>query len=327
MDTQAFSIRSISSFYGINGKKLHRYYRNKLSEFETWEHRKNASKGLVFAKNIGTHLSLDETSLSQGELYTVLSNKSAKGKKGTITAILQGTQSDYIIPLLESIPWHLRKKVREVTLDFASNMGVIAKRCFPHAKQVIDRFHVQQLANEALQEIRIKHRWEAIEADNQAIETARINKRPHIPEILSNGDTLKQLLARSRYLLYKSESKWTIEQKRRSEILFLRYPDIYKAYLLTQKLSWIYNSSPNKIYALTRLAKWHEEVAQAGFKAFNTISRTIELNYKKILNYFDNKSTNASAESLNAKIKAFRAQHRGVTDVNFFLFRLAKLYA
>ncbi|MDP2385340.1 MAG: transposase, partial [Bacteroidota bacterium] len=52
-----------------------------------------------------------------------------------------------------------------------------------------------------------------------------------------------------------------------------------------------------------------------------------ELNYKRILNYFDNRSTNASAESFNAKIKAFRAQNRGVTDFNFFLFRLTKLFA
>lgn len=265
--------------------------------------------------------------MSQGELYTILSNKAAKGKKGTITAIVQGTQSDYIVPVLHQIPLHLRKRVQEVTLDFASNMSQIVRQCFPHAKIVIDRFHVQQLASEALQEIRIKHRWEAIEAENQAIELSKINKRPYTPEILSNGDTLKQLLARSRYLLYKPESRWTEEQKRRSEQLFTLYPDIEKAYRLTQKLSWIYNSSPNKTYALTRLAKWHEEVAQAGFKTFNTISRTIELNYRKILNYFDNKSTNASAESLNAKIKAFRSQHRGVTDVNFFLFRLAKLYA
>jgi transposase len=240
---------------------------------------------------------------------------------------VQGTQSDYIVPVLQQIPLHLRKRVQEVTLDFASNMSQIVRQCFPHAKIVIDRFHVQQLATEALQEIRIKHRWEAIEADNQAIDSAKITKRPYIPEILSNGDTLKQLLARSRYLLYKSQGNWTIDQKRRSEILFNRYPDILKAYLLTQKLSWIYNTSPNKVYALTRLAKWHDEVAQEGFKSFNTISRTIELNYKKILNYFDNKSTNASAESLNAKIKAFRSQHRGVTDVNFFLFRLSKLYA
>jgi transposase len=135
------------------------------------------------------------------------------------------------------------------------------------------------------------------------------------------------MLARSRYLLYKAEHNWTLEQKQRAEILFYRYPDLKKAYHLSQKLSWIYNNTTDKVYALTRLAKWHEEVAQAGFKSFNTISRTIELNYKRILNYFDNRSTNASAESFNAKIKGFRAQYRGVTDVNFFLFRLTKLFA
>ena len=37
--------------------------------------------------------------------------------------------------------------------------------------------------------------------------------------------------------------------------------------------------------------------------------------------------TNASAESFNAKIKAFRSQLRGVSDVKFFMFRLAMLYA
>ena len=46
-----------------------------------------------------------------------------------------------------------------------------------------------------------------------------------------------------------------------------------------------------------------------------------------ILNYFDNRSTNASAESFNAKIKAFRAQFRGVRNVDFFLFRLTQIYA
>jgi hypothetical protein len=36
---------------------------------------------------------------------------------------------------------------------------------------------------------------------------------------------------------------------------------------------------------------------------------------------------NAAAESFNAKIKAFRAELRGVLDIPFFLFRLSKLYA
>jgi transposase len=276
---------------------------------------------------MGPYLSIDETSLSHGELYTVVTNKEARGKKGTIVAILNGTKSETIIPILQQIPEKLRVQVKEITLDLAGNMGLIAKRCFPNATQVIDRFHVHQLASEALQEIRIKHRWEALEAENEAIERAKIDKRSFEPQLLDNGDTLKQLLARSRYLLYKSERKWSNEQEQRARILFNRYPDIEIAYQLTQKLSWIFNHTKDKIYAFTRLAKWHEKVEQAGFKSFNTLSRTIINHHKTILNYFDNLSTNASAESFNAKIKAFRAQFRGVGNIHFFLFRIAKLYA
>ncbi|MDB0730605.1 transposase, partial [Phocaeicola vulgatus] len=46
-----------------------------------------------------------------------------------------------------------------------------------------------------------------------------------------------------------------------------------------------------------------------------------------IINYFEERLTNASAESFNATIKAFRSQLRGVADVKFFMFRLARLYA
>ncbi|WP_194767396.1 transposase, partial [Tamlana sp. I1] len=45
------------------------------------------------------------------------------------------------------------------------------------------------------------------------------------------------------------------------------------------------------------------------------------------LNYFINRSTNASAESFNAKIKAFRTQFRGVRNVKFFLYRLTTNFA
>ena len=46
----------------------------------------------------------------------------------------------------------------------------------------------------------------------------------------------------------------------------------------------------------------------------------------EILNYFVNRSTNASAESLNAKIKDFRVQLRGVIDKKFFIFILVKIF-
>ena len=108
-------------------------------------------------------------------------------------------------------------------------------------------------------------------------------------------------MARSRYLLYKSEHKRTSEQKERALVLFERFPDIEKAYRLSQELSWIFNSTKDKIYGFTRLARWANKVEQAGFKSFGTVSRTIHIHHKKILNYFDNKSTNASTESFNAK--------------------------
>ena len=212
-------------------------------------------------------------------------------------------------------------------MDMAGNMGLIVKKSFPNATLVIDRFHVQKLALEALQEIRIKHRWEALDAENDAIESARNRSLKYTPELLANGDTLKQLLARSRYLLYKPSNKWTENQSERAKILFDSYPDLEKAYKLCQNLSWIFNNTKDKASALVRLAKWDEKVRQAAFRSFNTISRTMSIHYKNILNYFDNRSTNASAESFNAKIKAFRAQFRGVRNIEFFLFRLSNIFA
>jgi transposase len=276
---------------------------------------------------MGKRLSIDETAFTNGELYTILTNKSAKGKKGSVIAMVKGTKAEDVIAILNKLPQAKKNKVTEVTLDMAGNMALIIKRSFPKANLVIDRFHVQKLTSDAVQEIRIKYRWEALEKENLAIEKAKQNAITYYPEILSNGDTLKQLLARSRYFLYKSSTKWTKTQKQRAEILFRLYPNIKKAYELSQKLSWIYENTKDKTYALTRLAQWYEQVRKAGYKSFNTIARTIESHYINILNYFDNRSTNASAESLNAKIKAFRAQFRGVRNTEFFLFRLTNIFA
>ncbi|KAB1071131.1 transposase, partial [Tamlana haliotis] len=206
-------------------------------------------------------------------------------------------------------------------------MKIIAKKCFPKAIQVTDRFHVQKLALEALQNIRIKHRWDAIDLENEEIKKARLTGQTYQPHLFSNGDTRKQLLARSRYLLYKAPNNWTQNQYIRSKILFEHYPDIKKAYDLGQGLRNLFNTATSIESAYTKLARWYNVVELAGFKAFNTIGNTITINYRSILNYFINRSTNASAESFNAKIKAFRSQFRGVKNVEFFLFRLTTIFA
>lgn len=64
-----------------------------------------------------------------------------------------------------------------------------------------------------------------------------------------------------------------------------------------------------------------------GEDSLNRVLETLQNHYSTILNYFENRFTNASGESFNTKIKALRSQFRGVDDIRFFMFRLAKLYA
>lgn len=327
MDTYPISGKSLEKHYYINGDQFGQQYKEHLSDFYTWHQAGHAEHWVLFSHNIGEYLSIDETALSNGELYTIITNKKAKGKKGAIVAMVNGTSSDKVIEVLNKIPLSKRRKVKEVTLDMAGSMNKIVKTSFPKATKVIDRFHVQKLAYDALQEIRIKHRWEAIDAESEAIRDARYNQTQYEPTVLANGDTVKQLLARSRYLLFKSPDNWTVKQKDRAKILFAQYPDIEKAYSLTHSLRMIFTHNTDKNVALTKLAQWYNKVEESGFKSFRSIMNTMHDNYREILNYFDNRSTNASAESFNAKLKAFRATLRGVKDIKFFLYRVAKIWA
>lgn len=282
---------------------------------------------MLFPQNTCASLSIDETALSNGELYTIVTNKLAKGRKGSIVAMIKGTQAQDIIATLNRLPERLRHQVKEVTMDMAANMQLAIKRSFPKAERVTDRFHVQKLAYDALQEVRIKYRWEALEAENRLLAQAKEKKQAIQPKVFSNGDTLKQLLARSRYLLFKHPSKWTATQKERADILFPLYPQLHKAYQLCVRLGNIFASCKNKQQAFKHLALWYNEVDEAGMESFRTVCRSVQAHYQTILNFFNNRSTNAAAESFNAKVKAFRATSRGVRDTTFFLFRLTNIYA
>lgn len=229
--------------------------------------------------------------------------------------------------MLRRIDERQRNAVEEVTLDLSDSMRKIVRSVFPKASRVIDRFHIQKLACEAVQELRIKHRWDAIQQANDEMEEARLGGKDYVPFRYSNGDTRKELLIRSRYLLFKSADKWTAKQKQRAAILFEEYPDIKTAYGLCHSLRMIFSKNTIKDAARLSMARWYNKVAESGLHSFNVIAATFYERYDEILNFYNSRSSNAMAESFNAKIKLFRANLRGVVDKKFFLFRIAKLYA
>lgn len=349
MDAEPITARSLQRPYHIDGDAFERAYKDHLSGYRSWKHLNHAEDWLVFPKNIGIHLSIDETSMSDGELYTIVSNKSAHGKNGALVAIVKGTKVEDVCNALCKILWCLRAKVLEVTMDLSESMRAIVVQCFPYATITIDRFHVQKDCYEAMQQLRVKHRREAQRADVEAREQHRLrNKRKkerrkkgkkdprgrkptrlnqkYEAARLSNGDTLTELLARSRYLLMVSQEKWTASQKVRAKLLFDLYPDLKEAYSICHSLRMTFNSCHNKTVAKESIHKWYAKVAEFDDKNFNTVSATIYEREDEILNYFVDRHSNASAESLNAKIKHFRAQLHGVVDVKFFLYRLSLIW-
>lgn len=327
MDNHAVSCQSVAEHYCMDGKQLQTQYKEYLSDYQDWDQKKHAGEYILYPKNIGYRLCIDETALSKGELYTIIINKDRRGKKGSIVAVIKGTKAEDVIAVLMLIAADIRSQVKEITLDMAASMHKIAKVCFPRAMQVIDRFHVQKLVYEAVQDLRTTYRWQVIKEENKRIKEARKEGVPYEPEVFDNGDTLRQLLARSRYLLFKSPDKWTKSQRIRAEILFKQFDDIKQVYYYSLQLGKVFSANYDKDVARAKLALWYNKIEEYGYDTFTTVANSIENHYERILNFFVNRSTNAAAEAFNAKIKAFRAVFRGVVDMKFFLFRLAKVYA
>ena len=256
-----------------------------------------------------------------------------------LVAIIQGVSADNINKILRKIPYKHREKVKTITTDLSSAMMLIAKTTFPSATLINDRFHVQQLMNEAVDQLRIAYRWEVLERENEEIRQYREKRKAAIskeerdligkwvPKRYSNGETLPQILAKGRHVLRKHKSKWNEQQQQRAQVLFEQFPRLEQAYGLCLKLTDVFNKRFKIGEARLALAKWYNEVEMFDCKEFNRVLNTFANYNDSILNYFIDRLTNASAESFNAKIKAFRSQLRGVEDVKFFMFRIATQYA
>lgn len=327
METSPTTCRTLEHYYHINAKTFDKQYKDVLSGYRTWSEFDHADDWLVFPDNVGPRLAIDETSMSNGELRTLITNRDRHGKDRCLVAIVKGVKSEDVIKALKLIPEDKLESVEEVTLDLSDSMRKIVRACFLNALRVIDRFHIQKLACDAVQDIRIKHRWDALQEANDEMENAKLEGVEYIPFRYENGDTRKELLARSRYLLFKSGEKWTSSQRQRAEILFREYPDLKRAYALSHSLRMIFSKNTIKDAARLSMAKWYNNVEKAGFHSFNVIAATFYEHYDDILNFYVNRASNAAAESFNAKVKAFRASLRGIVDEKFFLYRLAKIYA
>ena len=306
---------------------------------------------MVHPENFTEQMGLDETAMSKGDLHTLLTNKSSHAGKGTIGAMVEGTSADEVsAAILAHSTEEERNRVKEITLDFSESMHSIAEKCFPKARRTIDLFHLIRLGICDMQDFRTRLKREARAEDTKARKewqkrleknaerrktdkTDNRGRKPerknaaYQPEVLANGDTVLELLTRSRFLLCFTRDEWSQSQKDRASILFERYPLMEKAYNLVHWLRMIFKSRYlTKETAKPHLDAWCKDALNSGIDEFIATVQTIQSREDEVLNYFVHRQTNAYSESFNAKIKQFRAMLRGVSDKKFFFYRLSCLF-
>ena len=88
-------------------------------------------------------------------------------------------------------------------------------------------------------------------------------------------------------------------------------PRIKTAYSLLCSLRGIFKNRQSRDEARKELRAWYTDVGKSLIRELFAARDTIKSKEEYVLNYFTNRSTNASAESLNSKMKGFRSQVRG----------------
>ena len=357
MDNEPVTACSLGKTYMINSDTLESNYKNVLSNYQTWSQKDHASEWVLKSENMSAHLGIDETSIGN-DVYTILHNKNAHGRKGAIIAIARGVSPEEVLKTLLLIPEEDRLNVKDVTMDLSESMRSIVRSAFPNAIAIRDCFHVIMRGGEGVEEVRMRSKREAVKEQKkdkkefgkklkklvlkskytrekmkkQGIKPRKGKKRGRkpmrlntrfVPKRLENGETKVEALTRCRTQLLKSRNKWNANQEKRAKILFLLYPKLEEAYNLIQSLRHVFQDKKlTKVKACSKLYEWYENVKACTSREIKSVKDTIKYYEDEILNYFLARQTNASAESLNSKLKGFRSSLRGVKDVSFFMYRV-----
>lgn len=95
MEKSPVTCHTLEKFYHIDGHTFEKQYKEVLSGYRHWEELDHADEWLLFPGNIGPGPAIDESSLSNGELYTFVTNRDARTQEQSPVAVVAGTKSEF----------------------------------------------------------------------------------------------------------------------------------------------------------------------------------------------------------------------------------------
>jgi len=344
-----------SSILNLDSQLIWRWYREHLSGFREAEsngehycHDIKLSKGetvrvpVYKPENFGVSMAIDEKQIGE-EMHTIVSNR----KTGKIALLARSMRFDDLRMLLDSESLHCRG-VETLTRDLSPLYTKVGNDLFFNSSPVADKFHIIRSIMEACQDVRVRLRQELLRERRLKYQEHKKQEKErkkdceykgekyvkkefkYQEEKLSNGETILESLARSRYLLFKYSYDWTVSQQNRAAALFEKFPEIEKVYYSScQFRNWIKKENVGKCMNLVKeeLLKWMKVVEKDDVDEMLNFKSLIERNMLPILNYFRFGATNAIAENINSKIQRFIFINQGTRDREFFYFRVAKYFS
>ena len=334
---------------GVDKAKLHDWYKNHLSDFttpgvqkelhahdialpppEVTAKQRSIDVPIVKPENMGEQMAVDEKYIA-GEFYTLLTN----GKTGKIALMAATTKVSRLSEVMKEFG-DKRFEVKILTRDLSPSYDWFGRENFMNAIHVADKFHVLKHAFDALQDLRIYYRQKLLTQRRTEYEVYLKEKKinpsgvfTYKEDKLPNGETHRELLARSQYLLFKFKDQWTESQAQRAAVLFNHYPDIEKAYhLICSFRAWYspanVDASSNSVSndVVIKLEDWFHKVDQSAIAELLNFKSLVQRSKGAILNYFTTRATNAIAESNNSKIQSLLHSNLGARNLDFFYFRL-----
>lgn len=357
MDYSPLNITSFGIALRIKGNTIYNWYRDVLSGFAsdggqsvhandievlTRHGTKVVEVPILKPDNFGDKMAIDEKLIGE-DYYTIMSNRET-GKLAMVCKSVACSELEQVIKSHDSsIP-----QPKSITRDLSSLYEKVCTDVFPQAIQVADKFHVIRNLMEAHQAVRVRHRQMELEKRRMALKEFKASEKQRLEECErlgktfklkkfhykesqhANGETTLELLARSRYLLFKYDRQWNEKQRKRADTLFNLYPEIKQSYALScQFRDFLSSKNIGKGYLEIDkiLHHWYENVEESQIDEMLNFKATVESNEEFIVNYFLKGETNALAEGINSKIQKFISSNQGTRDRDFFFYRLALYYS
>ncbi len=191
----------------------------------------------------------------------------------------EGKSSETLAPFFELLGEERCKEIETVTIDLSAAFIKAVRDSLPHAETVFDRFHVQRLASDALDEVR----------------------RSIVRDLATSPEEARAVKG-TRFVLLKNP--WNLSRSQRNKLAEIQETNkrLYRAYLLKETLAKVLDyRQPWR--AEKALDEWLAWASRSKLKSFVKVARTIRKHRKGILAYIKTRLTNGLVEGINGKIR------------------------